>query len=452
MEKENGAGRFALELNLLMLFVMLTVSRPGFGGGEKRLKENLAADFEAAVSAQNGCLKYLYEVLQGWMDTIPWYALLQYVLLFCAFWAVTSVILHRMELWYGTMVSLLVLLYFGYECYLHLEAAGTAAVLSCAGLLLIFHGASEQKKSGRMFAAGWVLGTAGAMYQIRVFFVCALLLSGMLLYEIGSRRNRNKSVPHTPHLFCAQSCASLLAGCAGLLFLVLGSLAADRALYAQKEVWQMQREYHTVLKRLEDYGLPEYAQNQELYEKYGISKKKYRALRKGKGLEEFSLEELQALDTARGSERLSKALLILYMKRFLVNCFQSKTFFCALILAVFWIVWGRHQKLVFAVLGYEVFWLALLHFCLFYRMRENSPQNDLGLWLSLSLLLIWFLKEKAEKISGKVWLLLGLCLLLQNQKTWQKDWRLLQQTDEKIYSPFDVRGELLKELRASQQE
>lgn len=432
MWKDKNKIGFSLGVNLLVLLGMLLWMRPGFGNEGQLLWTNMSSNLEGAVVYQNYLLRALYSGLQRTWRNVPWYALIQYVLLLSAFTAVIYVVLQLLDNRLGSIVSFLFLTLFGYECYIQMNHAKTAAILVGTGMLLLIYAAAKERFSKGTVLLGWIYGCIGAMCRVEQFVICGVLILGLCVYLLWEKR-------------CS---APRLLGTMGILaVLVLGLFVADGKLYEKNVQWQQEREFYTVRDRLMDYGVLEYETNKELYKQLGIKKKTYNQLQKGKEeiFNEQSLETLQALSAAKPMERLSKALLLLYMRKFLVCCFRSGTFLCFLLLVFFWLFWGKKSKSAVLAALYEALMLGGMYFCLFYRMRDISHEYDMGLWFFLSLILIWFLNEREEKLQGSMWIVLCLSVLIASQKEWFTDWRIyVQKGQEKYYGAFDVTQERME--------
>lgn len=421
---------FSLILNVLVLFGMLLWMRPGFGAGGTLLWENMVSNLESEVIYQNYFLRVLYECLYNIGRNIPWYTLVQYLLLLSAFTAAVSIVLEILNNRLGVIVTFLFLTLFGYECYIQMSYSKTASVLIGTGMLLLIYGASREKQSKGRLIAGWFFGCVGAMYRMEQVVVCMVLMLGLCLYLIWEKK---------------VSVFRLVLGLGVLVVLAAGFCIADGKMYEKNTQWQQEREFYSVRDHLLDYGVPEYEEQKELYKQLGIKKKTYKnqyLKRKVEFYNEQSLETLKALKEAKTMERLSKALLLLYMRKFLVCCFRSRTFLCFLFLVVFWLCWGRKKKAAVLTALYEVGMLGGMYFCLFYRMRDISYEYDMGLWFFLSIILLWFLREKEETLEKGVWIAICLSVLIVNQSEWFTDWRIyVQKGQEKYYGTLDVTRE-----------
>lgn len=451
IDRNKNKKWFSLGLQLLILCLLLLCMEPGFENSLRR--ENMLSNLTEAASFQNYFLRAFYNAVYEICPALPWYALLQYVLLFTAFYAVTCIILRQLEGMQGIFITALMMIYFGYECYIRMQDTKTAAVLSATAVFLLIYGAEKKKGSWRPLILGVILGLFGSMYRISQFLISFLLLAWFgavwLRKETGRCRREEGNEKGTER---SSHCLAVYLGALAVLALLAGGLyQADKILYAENESWRADRELYTVREHLRDYGFPDYEENKELYEELNIDEEKLKEYQKKEKnqkkdpLEELSVDTMKALAAAKPRERLSKALILLFMKKFPVLWFQSRTFLCFLLLAVFWIFWGRHSRGTFLMLLAEAVLTGGMYFCMFYRERNDCSQMDMGFWFALCLVMVCCLSGTVWRISGEMKLLLCLSVLIMNQGYWNSQWRIPPKTgkekasQEKYYGPFDVR-------------
>lgn len=432
MWKNKNTLGFSLCVNVLVLLGMVLWMRPGFGAETSYLWQNIASDWENAVVHQNYLLRELYNVLQNICENVPWYTLIQYILLLGAFTLVIYVILEQLDNHMGLIVSFLILMLFGYECYIRMNHTKTAAVLVGAGMMMVLYGITKEQVCRASVAVGLIFGCAGSMYRVEIFVAGALLMLGLCLYLLWEKRVSFFRLFYSMGLLCV---------------LVLALFVTDKKLYEKNSEWQQDREFYSTRNHLMDYGVPEYEQNKELYQELGIEKKTYKKYEKGSKefYNEQPLETMKTLKEAKPMERLSKALLLLFLKKFFVCCTRSRTFVCFLLLIIFWLFWGKKKRSAVLTAFYEAAMLGGMYFCLFYRLRNDSSEHDMALWFFLSLILVWFLKENKENLQKSVWIVICLSVLLIAQRDWMKDWRInVKKGQEKYYYAFDVTKEKME--------
>ena len=434
---------FSLGLQLFILGLLLIFMEPGFENSLRR--ETLPGALTEAVSFQNGLLRAFYQTVYGFCGSLPWYTLLQVLLLLLAFSAVTCVILRNIERRQGLFVVLVMMAFFGYECYIRMQYTKTAAVLSAASFFLIIYGSEKKEDQMKSLVPGVLLGSFGFLYSNTQFLICALLMiwfgAVWLLRKekkkSGGERNRKSII--------------IYLGTLGVMaVLISGFWKADQMMYARTQQWQMDREKYTLREHLRDYGFPEYEQNKERYENLGISEKDLKQYqKKGKNqkqdpLEELSVDTMKTLAEAKPRERLSKALILLFLNRFSILWFQSGTFICFLLLAVFWIFLEKHDRGTFIMLLAEGVLTGAMYFCMFYRERNSCSEMDLGFWFALCLVLCLCITGKSWRLSGKMKALFLVTVLILNQSRWYSSWRLPPKTakekakQEKYVGPFGL--------------
>ena len=92
-------------LNALVLACILAFITPGF---ESNDDQTLAAFVDGQMSVKDAHIPYMNYVLTNLLrglyllgDTLPWFTILQYVLLFAGFTALTLIMFERLRAWQG---------------------------------------------------------------------------------------------------------------------------------------------------------------------------------------------------------------------------------------------------------------------------------------------------------------------------------------------------------------
>lgn len=419
--KNRNKTWFALVLNLLILFTMVLFMKPRGETDDdtaiRTLINGVRGESNPRLVYQNYFLGIIYQSLYGVSDRIPWYTVVQYVLLLCAFTTVTYVILQRIEKWNGIFLSSLLLIYFGFECYIRIQYTKTAGVLTGAGIFLIFYSITKEKICWKALGMGWFLSCFGAFYRFPQFLACAALMTGIglcLILELSQFKKMQ----------CLKRLGRYVGSFGILGILVIGFYIADTTAYKDDPLWEYYKEFNELRTELLDYGFPDYDQNEALYQELGIDRNAWRLYKSWNfnDPDKFTLEVMQALVDAKPQETLSKTHVKEFFKMFPLNFFKTRTFLCFLFVAVFWLIWGIHKKQVVASLFYEMVLFGGIYFYLFYKGRYLYNRVDMGFWFVLCLVVIWFLEGKERKVFTSVTGILCVVVLVISQKTWSQDW------------------------------
>ena len=186
-EKWNSGAKLrllgAVLLNALVLACMLVFIQPGF---ESNDDQTLAAFVDGQMAVKDAHIPYMNYVLTNLLkglyllgDTLPWFTILQYVLLFAGFTALTLIMFERLRAWQGAVLTVMALVLIGVDSYTCISYTKTAAVCTIAGLALMLHAMEFRAKGRRALPVilGGVLAIFGAMLRFMEFLPCAALMS-----------------------------------------------------------------------------------------------------------------------------------------------------------------------------------------------------------------------------------------------------------------------------------
>ena len=152
-EKWNSGAKLrllgAVLLNALVLACILAFITPGF---ESNDDQTLAAFVDGQMSVKDAHIPYMNYVLTNLLkglyllgDTLPWFTILQYVLLFAGFTALTLIMFERLRAWQGAVLTVMALVLIGVDSYTCISYTKTAAVCTIAGLALMLHAMEFRK-------------------------------------------------------------------------------------------------------------------------------------------------------------------------------------------------------------------------------------------------------------------------------------------------------------------
>lgn len=415
---------FAAAVNALLLLFLLVVFRPAY---ETNDDVGLCNLINGAKGYYDGHLVYSNYVLGTFVaacyrliQRIPWYPLLQYAVLFAAFTAIFFVLQKRISHPAAFSLAMLVLSFFAYEGYIRLQYTKTAGIVTAAGFFLLLFALERERLSWKAALGGILLVCAGFMYRSEQFLAETALMSGiaaaLLLEMAGPDRVRRR------RLFWR--CAAAL----GVLFALLAALyAADKAAYDSAD-WQEYFAYNEARTELFDYGFPSYSENEEAYQELGVDEVTYRMARNWNlDAEVFSTELMQEIAKLKEPRHFDRALLKSFFEEFPVSFATIPSFYICVLIFACGLAWGRFTKTSVLVLLYEAAAVMALYLYLFYRGRYLYSRVDVGIWLAVSLVILWqFAKGETEQayFSGREGLALVLTVLCIFQLTWQKNWRV----------------------------
>ena len=429
LHRQTSTVWFACVFNLTVLVLMLLILRPGYETNDDISISMIANGAWGVRDMHVICQNYLLGKLYNLFYTaghgmIPWYVILQYAFVFSALTTVTCVLFRRLKGEQAFLVNGILLLYFGYECYIRMQYTKTAGIMLGAGAFLLFYEMEKKKINRKAVVWGILLAVTGSLYRFEETAVCCVLIAGIGLNFLLNLRQWGEQ---------KRKRLLTLLGVFGLTgILMVGCELMDQRLYASDPDWDAFMQYNEYRSNLTDYSIPAFADFEEEYKEMGISKTAYKIFRTGLNFYDpdvYSLDTLKKMDELRPRNNLSRALAENFLKEFPVGYIKIPVFLGFLTLAFLWLFWKKDQKKVWLVAGYEILAMGLIDFYLYYQGRYLENRVEVGMWFAISLVVIWLYDQKKIQVSRQlVWLMLG-CVLIANQGSWKSRWKVLSEQD-----------------------
>ena len=429
LDRQTGTVRFACFFNLTVLAVLLLFLRPAYETNDDISISMIANGAwgirDMHVICQNFILGKVYTLFYTiGHGKIPWYAILQYVFVFSSFSTVAWILFGRLKREQAFLVNGILLLYFGYECYIRMQYTKTAGIMLGAGACLLFYEMEKEAVSWKAVAWGILLAVTGSLYRFQEAAVCCILIAGIGLYVLLNLRQWEEK---------KKKRLVTLLGVFGLTgILMVGCEMLDQRLYASDPDWDAFMQYNEYRSKLTDYSIPAFADFEEEYKEMGISKTAYKIFRTGLNFYDpdvYSIDTLKKMDELRPRNNLSRALAENFLKEFPVGYIKIPVFSGFLTLAFLWLFWKKGEKKVWLVAGYVIFSKGLIDFYLYYQGRYLENRVEVGMWFAISLVVIWLYDKRKMEVSRQLVLLLLGCLLIANQENWKSKWKVLSEQD-----------------------
>lgn len=412
----------ALISNLLILGAMAAFMRPSFETNDDIVFAELGSGLRGVKDAhlvfQNYGLGMIYRLLYGVTGRLPWYTIVQYMILFAAFTVVTYVLISRLGEISGLCLFVILVCGFGYEGYIHLQFTKTAGIAAAAAVFLLLHLLEQEKYSWWGIAGGILLAVIAYMYREDQFWAsCGLMAGAGLLFLFDLRKYRNKKLRRLG--ICVLTFGVLLLS-------VFGVDRWDSSKYRSAE-WKEYQEFNQLRSELLDYGFPDYDSNQEIYEELGISREAYELYKSWNfnDTEKFDTEVMKKLVDLKQKRPLTLRTVTAFLRRFPSDLLRMPMFYFFAVFAVLWLLCGK--KDVFSVISVlaECLLLVAVYFYLHYQGRYMVNRVDVGLWFSVCLVMLWiFSSGEVRYMNTKVSVLLCMICVVLGQFMMYKDWRL----------------------------
>ena len=391
----------ALGINAVLLGIFLCFLTPyyetnddiflsHFVDGSMAVRQSRMVYINAAVGA---LLKGLYTLL----PSAPWYALLQYAMIFAGFTAMMWVMIERWERIPAIMLSVAVISFFGLDAYIRLQYTKTAAVATVFGLMLMVHALSEAKGTktrGLCMTLGTVLALLGGLYRDKQFLACGVVACWMLLDNLIAALKNSADAKVRLYAFFETVRPFIL------LLLLFGIFkAADRLVYS--DGWKEYLDYNDARTQLTDFGGADYETHREAYDELGISKTLSELINDWNFYDPDKLDtdtflKLAALSKSNGDKAFSIKDFASGLLPRLVRywCFAG----LALVVLV-WLLAGKHCKSAWEAVLLSVFSCAALLLVTYTMGRAGMYRVDYGLILAFAAVLLLFIPGR--KISAR---------------------------------------------------
>lgn len=412
----------ALISNLLILGAMVAFMRPSFETNDDIVFAELGSGLRGVKDAhlvfQNYGLGMIYRLLYGVTGRLPWYTIVQYMILFAAFTVVTYVLISRLGEISGLCLFVILACGFGYEGYIHLQFTKTAGIAAAAAVFLLLYLLEQEKYSWWGIAGGILLAVIAYMYREDQFWAsCGLMAGAGLLFLFDLRKYRNKKLRRLG--ICVLTFGVLLLS-------VFGVDRWDSSKYRSAE-WEEYQEFNQLRSELLDYGFPDYDSNQKIYEELGISREAYELYKSWNfnDTEKFDTEVMKKLVDLKQKRPLTIRTVTAFIRRFPSDLLRMPMFYFFAVFALLWLLCGKKDVCsVISVLA-ECLLLVVVYFYLYYQGRYMVNRVDVGLWFSACLVMLWiFSSGEVRHMNTKVSVLLCMICVVLGQFMMYKDWRL----------------------------
>ena len=420
MKEKRTLREWVLGVNAVFLVFLVVIMCPVFETNDDlTIMEMVSGAWniqDAHVVYQNYLLGKLYVLLYSLTKCVPWYGLIQYVFLWLAFSAIVYVIMKRLPKELGITLSILVLCFFGYECYIEMQYTKTAGVLTIAGILLIFQECTAEIRSKKLLISGIVLSCIGSMYRFEQFVACAALMSGLGIFQIFKGRKKDIFKQIGRPLFWVIV----------MLVISFGLKGMDTYIYQSDPQWKQYTEYNELRTELLDYDFPDYEENEEEYTELGITEDAYKLWSHWNfgDPDLFNIETMKKLVSLTSQKALNGELIDNFLDKFPKKYFQTPVFYCVLLILFLGILERKNSLKKYGTWIYETFLFMGLYFYLYWQGRYDRNHVDVSLWLAVLLVMIWTLDGTRQWFEKQTEIVLCAAVLIFSQYQWYGSWRV----------------------------
>lgn len=413
---------FCIAVNLMVLAGLLLIFRPAYETNDDMGLAMFVNGAEGSFDAHLVYSNYVYgsalSLLYRFCQWIPWYVIAQYAALFCSFTAIVYVTVRRLKNRASFWIALFLVLFFGYEGYIRLQYTKTAGIVSAVGLFLILYAAAQEHIRTSELICGYVLACWGFMYRDTQFWAEAALMAGIGVFLLFALRR----LPFRE----AGGYLRRYVGIALILLLLLAVLHwIDQRAYQSPE-WQTYIRYNELRTELYDYGFPDYTENKEAYQALGISKTAYKFYKSRNNMdtEKLTIEVMEQLVALKEPRSFGRETVKGFLDKFPYSFLTIASFYCFLVILLIKIFLSGHVWEDVPTACYEFLMLGALYLYLFYQGRYLYNRVDVGIWLAVSLVVLWTCTSDREYFDNRTGLVFLFSLFCITQYSWKGKWRV----------------------------
>ena len=409
VSKNKASLWFSAALNAMILGCFLLLYIPCYEASDDAMMQNIASGFLGKPDAHLVYINYLIglllKALYGFSASIPWYALLQYVVMFCSFTAITYIFLNRKCTPITISLLAVFLCFFGFEGYVLLQFTKVASISACAGTALLFWGSlSEKRRIGALVAGGGLL-TISTMYRFeQAIVVCGIVCTIGLCFLLHKKKMDSK-VFMQKLILCV--CAFAVP-----LTMIGGAYLFDQSAYASEE-WRDYKVFNKARSVILDNGVPDFETIEPALAEMGIDETAYEMLLAWtyEDFDKFTPETMVAMAELRNVKPINVSTILDFIVKTVSGVFQTLTFYCFMILLAAWLLFGKQEKPQIISVLFCVFMLIVL-FAYFHFVLSRVFVNrvDSGIWMAASLTLLFFI-DPSKEISSRHGSLVLTCLI-----------------------------------------
>ncbi|MDO5538470.1 MAG: hypothetical protein Q4F83_00135 [Eubacteriales bacterium] len=398
--------------NIVILICLLLIFSPVFETNDDlelcNIVNGMKGVYDAHMVYSNYVLGLILSMFYRIKQSIPWYTLFQYGVLFVSFTAITHVLWEESKGTCFALFSSAGIFYFSYEGYVLLQYTKTAGIAAAAGILLIFHALRDENIEKLSVILGIVLAGTGFMYRSQQFMAELFLMTGIGVCEVLRMRHLER------HEYLSKMLTYVKAFGA-LLFMVVVLYGVDYCAY-QSEEWQEYLEYNRVRTTLFDYGFPQYEEYAEQYQELDLDQNAYELMRSWNHMdpEKFGIPVMEKLIALKGRPCIDTAFFEGFAEDVLKKFPGVAACVCSIVMFLYWMFFGKHD--ISDVLGmlYELAVVTALYIYLYYQGRYLVNRVDVGIWLAVFVTAAWSFVPGAncmEKTGIPIGAAVAICLI-----------------------------------------
>ena len=398
----------ALLLNVLFLLLMLSCFTPRFETNDEVLMSKFVdgqmAEKSAYIPFINIVLGFFLKLEYSLLgESLNWYSISQYALMFCSFAAVSWVLLRRFRPLPALSMAAIVLMTVGMNAYLYPSFSKVCALGTAGGLSLMLYAKGEGESTRKLpLALGFVLAVLGYLWRYEEFFGVAALMAPAGLAAMLGLWGEHKPEPAKEKLrrlwLYARPFLLLLAA-------VLALYGFDRFMWTRGDYAEFTRFNYTRHVLMDYAELPDYDEMQEVYDALDLDDNAVYFLKNWNfyDTEKFSLEQMETVLAARDSWMSQKSpgeCLGVFLDEAVPGLAKTLAFFAPALMLMLWLSCGRRSLRHWLGLLLSLGFFGIIYLLMIYQNRYLANRMDMGLLLALALVMSFMMD--GEKLKRDV--------------------------------------------------
>lgn len=330
------------------------------------------------------------ELLVGLYTLVPaikWYLVVMFFMLFVAHSVTTYINIRLQGRRVGLVTSTLMLLFLGYCSYSMFQYSRIAPVVTASGLLLLFYAIEYAEKKCEKticLVVGTIMVVWSSLIRFQMFALAVVLAGGAIgVYKVWQIFIEKKKD------WLKQICVYVAVfGTVGALSLVC--LVIDK-MYYTSDGWQYYQEFNQIRTELWDYGFPDYASNEKVYNSVGIDEQEFAYYLDWNMDEEYMT--MECLNTIADAKPDKSFDLFGFLSAFPKRYFIISVFILFLIISIiaFAINWKNIYFILFeglAVMTFEAYF--------YYIGRYGIARIDNAMWMVASIVIMYVISSSGK--------------------------------------------------------
>lgn len=373
-------------INCVVMIVLSLISYPKYESDIDVIMQVLLCNLSGAGTTNklvfmNTFIGSILEFFVNITSLIPWYMIFQYFCIYIALALICYIILEENNGWLGILVSCIVSVFCGYECYIRLGYIKTATIVCVAAVYLLFFVIERDKRNifiNFIVCIGFLLSS---MISWSAFLIC-ISISMVCFVTYFLLDDFKKLVSKQLVIICFVS-----------FTVCVGGRLIDNKMYSDDSEWKKALEYRIGIEKNRIFGMPEYSE--EIQRILEIGETQYDNLVDGTYIP-LNYNTMDLLDrSAKIYKKISLYEILNFFRIVPIRMLQVGMFFCFVIL--WWISHysvKREKKKMFIM---SICILILSYFSFYCMNAWNSSFTNVLIYFPLCVFILMNCKELKTK-------------------------------------------------------